>query len=220
MFCLICHGKSKNLPKYACGHYFHGACLKKWASHTDTTEKGEKMITRLPCPYCNQKIDLYKKTRLDNNFYHFYNNLRWLLRIYDILTCDYEETLTLSEHEKGICQICENKDNIFIMKIKKPNTHIWLCNTCQTQEDREKRVRASYDKSKYEIMNKIMNFCWDNRQLIRKNVKFTIMVQNKSKEFIENISNEMEINSDINNEDKIKLKNLGKISQKLLKYNF
>lgn len=219
MLCLICHGKNNHLPRYDCGHCFHASCLKKWSEYT-TLSSGVKMTTRISCPYCNQKINLFKETRLDDNFHYFYNNLRWLLRIYNILEYDYEDSLTLSEYEKGICQTCENKDNIFIMKINKSNKHIWLCNNCQNQEDKNKREKPAYDKSKYEIMNQIMNFCWENRFLIRKNVNFTIMVKNKSREFIENISDEMFPGININNDDKIQLQKLRKISQKLLKYNF
>ena len=219
MLCLICHGKSKNLPRYECGHCFHATCLKKWSEYTKISS-GIKMVTRISCPYCNKNINLFKETRIDNCFHYFYNNLRWLLKMYSILACDYEETQTTLESEKGICQICENKDNVFIMKINRLNKHIWLCNSCQNQEDKNKRELPTYDKSKYEIMNQIMNFCWENRLLIRKNVKFTIMVKNKSKEFIENISNELCSGIDLSNNDKIQLKKLGKISQKLLRYNF
>ena len=219
MLCLICHGKNNHLPKYDCGHCFHASCLKKWAEYIDMSS-GEKMSTKIPCPYCSKQINLFKETRIDDRFHYFYNNLRWLLRIYNILTYDYEEQPEFSDYEKGICQTCENKDNIFIMKINKSNKHIWLCNNCQNQEDKNKREKPSYDKSKYEIMNQIMNFCWENRLLIRKNVKFTIMVKNKSKEFIENISNELCSGIDLSNNDKIQLKKLGKISQKLLRYNF
>jgi len=220
MICLICHGKNNHLPKYDCGHCFHASCLKKWAEYTNLSSGGEKMVTKISCPYCNEKINLFKETRIDEKFHYFYNNLSWSLRIYNILKYDYDEYSAIAEHEKGICEKCGNKDNIIIMKIIRSNKHIWLCNNCQNQEDKKKRDKPSYDKSKYEIMNQIMNFCWENRLLIRKNVKFRIMVQNKSREFIENISKEFSQGINISNTDKIQLKKLNIISQKLLKYNF
>ena len=70
MMCLICHGTSKNMPRYECGHYFHAECLLEWCKHTnrkdifscnENDEKLQNYSTKVNCPYCSKTITLIKK---------------------------------------------------------------------------------------------------------------------------------------------------------------
>ena len=71
MMCLICHGTSKYMPRYECGHYFNAECLLEWCKHTyrkcviESNNKQHLLDypTKVNCPLCSKTITLFKKTR-------------------------------------------------------------------------------------------------------------------------------------------------------------
>lgn len=188
MMCLICHGTSKYMPRYECGHHFHAECLQEWCKHTNRknvieSNNNEKHLldypTKVNCPYCSVQIRLIKKTRTNSEYIYFQNNLAYLLATYH-----YQFT---GEHNKlhGYCERCYKKDKIIEMKTVDDDE--FLCNKCISRAYKYDPMYSIYEdsnKDKEEILLLILRFVWENRKVVRKNLSLINMSISKSEDFL------------------------------------
>ena len=221
MMCLICHGTSKYMPRYECGHYFHAECLLEWCKHTNRknvieSNNNEKHLldypTKVNCPYCSVQIRLIKKTRTNAKYIDFQNNLAYLLALYH-----YQFT---GEYDKiyGYCERCYKKDKIIEMKVVDDDE--FLCSQCTSRAykyDPPYSIYEDDDKTKEEILLLILRFVWENRKVVRKNLSLINMSVSKSKDFLNQMDHLQQSSLELRKPTKYDCE-IKKISKKIISF--
>ena len=207
MMCSICFGESKHIPRYSCGHYFHAECLQQAAIHGKQIVKKKykgSLSTILECPYCRQHINLFKKTRSDDNHLKFYNKFSWLLSYYNYTrgkkTGSYDIT-------KGYCEMCNRQDIITEMRVICPYNYSsnledkieWLCSRCRDRSYKNDEYELDYFDSEWttgdlvvkkedEIILEVYEFVWKNRHIMRKDIYMRNTCKKNAKRLLDEIA--------------------------------
>ena len=204
MQCLICHAHSNKLPTYKCGHSFHAGCLTRWEEASNPRSTGtRRCTTSIVCPYCNTHISLFKETRSSDKMLNFYNKLLWLLSL-----CNGSSEYSSKSYfiPDGYCEMCEGSDSIMYMKVNEDDgTTSWLCRRCQRrcwkygECPTEEYIVPSSCEARNKVMVKCLNYIWDSRIQVRKNLRIRRSLLEKVKRYIEKTtpgSKELEYLSD------------------------
>lgn len=155
MKCIICHKLSNRLTRYSCGHFSHGHCMQKWKDHL-IQNKGTNFLS---CPYCRQRIKLYRRTRANNYKKPVINY------IYELVN-----KLELKKYKKhGTChgckRECENYMNLFLWQYTKDKE--WYCMKCLDYDETQVEFRYSINEQ-INFIKHIFEFAWKNRVTVRK----------------------------------------------------
>jgi len=120
---------------------------------------------------------------------NFYNKLLWLLSLCNGFSEYSSESYFIPD---GYCEMCEGSDSIMYMKVNEDDgTTSWLCRRCQSrcwkygECPTEEYILPSSCEARNKVMIKCLNYIWDNRIQVRKNLRIRRSLLEKVKRYIE-----------------------------------